>query len=233
MKKLISIVLLTAILCLVGCNNTENDSDNSNDNSDEIIHLSERTISEFSYNYYRAIEKEFNYSIIVGEPVIIEEEYMGKTRVQYTVNIDDRYTEGARYLMVTEVEYVSIQRYQNETGKQIIYPTVYEKDRPKLMVYKYDANIYYKTEEKNGRLYHIFDENGELIPIYWKCEAGKEIARIAPYNSLRIEGADGFEENGKTYFYVYGALKDADGNIEIRVNYKEYLTYRDGISNTE
>ena len=44
------------------------------------------------------------------------------------------------------------------------------------------------------------------------------------YNSLRIEGENGIEENGKQYFYAYG--RKVDGGIEVRAEYYEYYIYR-------
>ena len=51
---------------------------------------------------------------------------------------------------------------------------------------------------------------------------------------LGIEGENGFEKNGKQYFYAYG--RKVDGGIEVRTEYCEYYTYthsvlkKDGIS---
>ena len=68
------------------------------------------------------------------------------------------------------------------------------------------------------------DSNGEIIPNYWKYEADSPSGLIAEYNSLRIEGENGINENGTTYYYVYG--RKVDGGIEIRAEYYEYYTYQ-------
>jgi oligopeptide transport system permease protein len=68
------------------------------------------------------------------------------------------------------------------------------------------------------------DKEGNIIPNYWKYEAGSTSGLIAEYNSLRIEGEEGVEQNGKTYYYAYG--RKVDGGIEVRAEYYEYYTYQ-------
>jgi oligopeptide transport system permease protein len=47
---------------------------------------------------------------------------------------------------------------------------------------------------------------------------------MADYNSTRIEGEEGIQENGKTYYYAYG--RKVDGGIEVRAEYYEYYIYQ-------
>ena len=90
---------------------------------------------------------------------------------------------------------------------------------------QYDANVYYKVENpKVATLRPLVDKNGEIINNYWKYEAGEENNVMAEYNSLRIEGENGVEEDGKQYFYVYG--RKVDGGIEVRAEYYEYYIYQ-------
>ena len=90
---------------------------------------------------------------------------------------------------------------------------------------KYDANIYYVTENpKASVIVPKLDENGRIIPNYWKYEAGEESSLIPEYNSLRIEGENGVTEDGKQYFYSYG--RKVDGGIEVRTEYYEYYIYQ-------
>ena len=70
----------------------------------------------------------------------------------------------------------------------------------------------------------VVDKNGNIIPNYWKYEVSEFSNLMAEYNSLRIEGEDGVEENGKQYHYAYG--RKVDGGIEVRAEYYEYYTYQ-------
>jgi oligopeptide transport system permease protein len=122
-------------------------------------------------------------------------------------------------------EYLDIQRYQDETGRQVIYPTIAPWDRPTQTQDKEDANIYYKTQVVKGKTQPVLDANGEIIANYWTYEAGSAPALAAEYTSkMRIEGENGFQKDGQTYYYVYGQL--ASGGVEVRTEYYEYYTYK-------
>ena len=130
-----------------------------------------------------------------------------------------------KYKIISLEEFNDIQRYQNETGRQVLYPIVKFKDRPTLEKNKYDANIYYKVENvKASTLRPKLDKEGNIIPNYWKYEAADFSSLMAEYNSLRIEGQNGIEEDGKQYYYVYGRM--VDGGIEVRAEYYEYYIYQ-------
>ena len=161
----------------------------------------------------------------------------------FTYRYDTYYGVGfGRYRLITKAEYEDIQRYQNETGRQVLYPTVEikwrddvnQKDNTIAQQDKDNANIYYKTKIEKGKTVMILDENGDVIPNYWTMEVGAKSGTAAEYNSLRIAG-DNFEEDGKQYQYVYGR-KVSGGMIEVRAEYYEYYTYlhsqklQDGIS---
>ena len=154
---------------------------------------------------------------------------------EYTINEDGttysyRYdTYGGvgfgKYKVISPEEFENIQRYQNETGRQVLYPMVKVKERPTLEKNKYDANIYYKVENlKASVIRPKLDKDGNIIPNYWKYEAGETSSLIPEYNSLRIEGENGIEEKGKQYFYSYG--RKVDGGIEVRAEYYEYYIYQ-------
>ena len=130
-----------------------------------------------------------------------------------------------KYKIISLEEWNNIQKYQNETGRQVLYPIVKFKDRPTQEKNKYDANIYYQVENvKASTLRPKLDKEGNIIPNYWKYEAADFSSLMAEYNSLRIEGENGIQENGKQYFYVYGRM--VDGGIEVRAEYYEYYIYQ-------
>ena len=130
-----------------------------------------------------------------------------------------------KYKIISLEEWNNIQKYQNETGRQVLYPIVKFKDRPTLEKNKYDANVYYQVENvKASTLRPKLDKDGNIIPNYWKYEASDFSSLMAEYNSLRIEGENGIEEDGKQYYYVYGRM--VDGGIEVRAEYYEYYIYQ-------
>jgi len=144
----------------------------------------------------------------------------------YSYRYDTYYGVGfGKYKTISVEEFKDIQEYQNRTGRQVLYPVVKSSDRPTLEKNKYDANVYYVVENKKASILRPkLDKEGNIIPNYWKYEAGKASSTIPEYTSLRLEGEDGFQENGKQYFYAYG--RKVDGGIEVRAEYYEYYIYR-------
>ena len=162
-----------------------------------------------------------------GRDVIKNGEYtVSEDGSVYSYRYNTYYGVGfGKYKIISAEEFKDIQRYQDETGRQVLYPVVKYADRPTLEKNKYDANIYYKVQDpKASTLRPKLDNNGEIIPNYWKYEAGDTNSLIPEYNSRRIEGENGIQENGKQYFYAYG--RKVDGGIEIRAEYYEYYTYQ-------
>ena len=174
----------------------------------------------------------------IGRDVIKDGEYeVNDDKTNYTYRYDTYYGVGfGKYKTISAEKFKAIQDYQNETGIQVLYPVVAVGSRPTLEKNKYDANIYYKMENPGAAIIKPkLDSDGNIIPNYWKYDAASEIpSTIAPYNSLRIEGQDGFTEDGTQYLYVYG--RRVDGGIEVRAEYYEYYIFehtqekKDGIT---
>ena len=169
----------------------------------------------------KALAAETGREIIKNGEYVVSEDGSG-----YSYRYDTYYGVGfGKYKIISAEEFNNIQRYQDETGRQVLYPVVKYADRPTLEKNKYDANIYYKVENPNASILRPkLDQKGNIIPNYWKYEAGETNGLIPEYNSLRIEGENGIQENGKQYFYAYG--RRVDGGIEIRAEYYEYYIYQ-------
>ncbi|MBP3479319.1 MAG: ABC transporter permease [Oscillospiraceae bacterium] len=169
----------------------------------------------------KALAAETGREIIKNGEYVVTEDGSG-----YSYRYDTYYGVGfGKYKIISAEEFEDIQRYQDETGRQVLYPVVKYADRPTLEKNKYDANIYYKVENPNASILRPkLDSKGNIIPNYWKYEAGDSNTLIPEYNSLRIEGENGIQENGKQYFYAYG--RRVDGGIEVRAEYYEYYIYR-------
>lgn len=143
----------------------------------------------------------------------------------YSFRLDSYYKTGAVYLRLNNDEYRSLQAYQNETGKQVLYPTIAAADRPAAIQDKTDANYYYRTKRANGKTQTVYDDNGNVIPVYKSHAAGEN--KPDRYESLRIAEPEGIE-------YEYAI--PVDTGWEVRVNYYEYYIYnhsyvlKDGIT---
>ena len=185
--------------------------------------------------------KDLALGLEIGKEVIKNNEYnVTEDGANYNYRFDSYYGVGfGKYKLISQEEFDDIQRYQNETGKQVLYPVVKLSDRPTNALNQNDANIYYKVEDPRARsIRPKLDENGNFITNYWKYEENSKSGLIPEYNSLRIEGQDGITEtvvdaNGneteKTYYYAYG--KYMSGSIEVRVLYYEYYTYQHTMAN--
>lgn len=188
--------------------------------------------SQIGYLRDVAIEQETGREVIKNGEYTVSED--GKN---YSYRYDTYYGVGfGKYMIISREEYEKIQAYQNETGVQVLYPVVSISERNKMLEKnKWDANIYYKTENPKASIIRPkLDKDGNFVPNYWTYEVGNEWSTMAEYDSLRIEGEDGVTENGKTYYYAYG--RKVDGGIEVRAEYYEYYVFKhsclknDGIS---
>lgn len=179
---------------------------------------------KIDYLKHYAIQLETGYDVIKGEVKISED---GST---YSYRYDTYYEVGfGTYQSLTQEEYDDILRYQNQTGRQVLYPIVQFTDRPKdsstVNGRSADANYYYKTIGEGKNIVPDLDENGNLVPNYWKYEKDGK-AKGAAYDSLRIEGEDGIEIDGVTYYYVYARrVQGTEPMYEVRAYYYEYYRY--------
>lgn len=161
----------------------------------------------FDYYYYMGEE--------TGHNAVKNQEYEIKGGLYY-FRLDSYQSTGCIYYNAETWEYELIQEYQNETGIQVIYPTVKLSDRPQSATMRKDANYYYKTETRNGGTQIVYDSDGNIIPVYASHAVGEP--STDNYNSIRIEG-DG--ENGVEYEYA----RVTDTGYELRINYYEYYIF--------
>jgi len=174
--------------------------------------------------------KDYALAAETGREVIKRGEYeISEDGSVYSYRYNTYYGVGfGKYKTISAEEFQDIQRYQNETGKQVLYPVVKLSDRPTKEKNKYDANIYYVTENPGASTIRPkLDKDGNIIPNYWAYEAGYDNGLIPAYDSLRIEGEGGFLKDGKQHFYAYG--RKVDGGIEVRAEYYEYYTYQHSV----
>ncbi len=167
-----------------------------------------------------ALEQETGRDIIKNDDVTVSAD--GKN---YTYRYDTYGGVGfGKYKTISKEKFEAIQKYQLETGRQVLYPVVKISDRPTHTKNMYEAAYYYQVEDKKAAtLRPKLDADGNLIPNYWKYDENNASSVIADYNSLRIEGQDGFVEDGVRYYYAYGIKND--GGIEVRAEYYELYIY--------
>lgn len=185
-----------------------------------------------TFMYYYAMGEE------TGHNAVKNQEYTMTEDGSYRYRLDTYHMNGVVYKNLSLDEYEDLQRYQNETGIQVIYPMVAKRDRPTAADYEQDGNIYYKTEEKGGKTQFVYDSEGNIIPVYSTYPASvmdENGVGLDLYDSLRVEGDEGFLKDDQTCYYSY-ALMTPSG-VQVRVNYYEYYTYfhsevaKDGIGN--
>ena len=128
-------------------------------------------------------------------------------------------------LTITPSEFAKICEYQNETGKQVIYPYVDNDAIGGLgSTAEFGGNYWYKV---NNRGVAQLDENGNYIPVYAMQNElnalGQE--KYLRYNSLRI-ASDPYVEGDPLSGYAYCLEKQ--GVYACRVNYYEYYRYKNG-----
>jgi oligopeptide transport system permease protein len=185
----------------------------------------EKEVGYLQYFKDYALGLEIGEDVIKNNKVEITETADGSKLYKY--RFDTYHGSGfGMYMPITPEEFEDIQRYQNETGRQVLYPIVKLSDRPTTKEAESDANIYYKTKVEKGKSVPDLDKDGNLQLNYWlRTEKVEEGGIVAKYTSLRIEGEDGIVgADGNTYYYAYGRKLEG-GNIEVRLENFEYYTY--------
>lgn len=172
---------------------------------------SEETMNEEAFRRLYAMGLETGHNAVKNQEYEIIESDGNK---MYRFRMDSYHKNGMVYMRLNNDEYLRLQAYQSETGKQVLYPTIRKKDRPEAVQDQTDANYYYKTKRYKGKTQTVYDENGNIIPVYKSHAVGG--TRIDRYESIRIPEPEGIE-------YEYAI--PVDTGWEVRVNYYEYYIY--------
>ena len=174
-----------------------------------------RTLNKQTFDYYYYMGEETGHNAVKNQEYTVDNE-------MYTFRLDSYHSMGCVYLRINEEAYKSIQQYQDETGIQVIYPTIPLTSRPSSSAARNDANYYYRTRVRNGGTEIVYDKNGDIIPVY-STRLATEEATDGYTSRVRIEGEDGFLEDGEVTYYNYA--RRTDTGYEVRVNYYEYYIY--------
>jgi len=173
----------------------------------------DETLTKDRYDYYRAIGVETGMNPIMEVYRENYEDPSSTTKSTYYDVRTDSYTKnGMVYLTLTPSEYEAIQKWQLETGVQVIYPAV-NTSSIKIASVKSDANIWYQCTNKGMPK---LNKNGEYVPMY------KTTGNDGDYNSLRIEGDDG------SYRYAVVTGSSTAKSYKVRVFLYNYFQFRYG-----
>lgn len=168
--------------------------------------------NEADYNRYLYTEMETNLDIIMNDNVQIIEriDHLGKPQKYFKYRLDT-YTSVGVVLMsgVSEEMYKEIQKYQDETGIQVIYPITQKNKRP--VNFEGDGNFWYETKRVGNQTQAVLNPDGTPKNMYVKYTNGFDDYT----SSVRIEG--------DTPQYDYA--RKEQNSYEIRVNYYEYYKF--------
>ncbi len=129
------------------------------------------------------------------------------TRTTYDIEVNMYYALGIIYYNFNYEQYEALQKWQNESGIQVIYPYV---DAEKTNNSD-NPNIWFELDRSGNAKK---DKNGDFIPAYSTDAANAG----APYNSIRVKGDDGS--------LVYSKAKS--GSVQCRICYYNYYIYLNG-----
>ncbi len=162
--------------------------------------------------YWRGIAEETGMDPIIR--TVREHEtvtrHRGKDVVRTTLDIEinNYYAMGILYRTLTYKEFEDLQKWQNETGIQVIFPYVEQKDIEGITD---NPNLWYRVDSRGVA---IPDENGDLVPVY----STRTEMQGKPYNSIRIPSDPGN--------YIYSFAKS--GALQCRILYYNYYIYKNG-----
>lgn len=183
-----------------------------------------KEVTSSLFNYYRLIGEETGNLVIKNNEYTTREELNAakKTITYYQFRYNSYFAKGILLKSVTAEEYKNMQKYQDETGVQLLYPITQRNLRPTAIQDSKDGNFWYQTKTVNSKTEAVLDKNGNATPIYAAYTGTDDYT-----SKVRYEGEG-------VYKYDY-SLRNETG-YEVRINYYEYYVYthtyvlKDGIT---
>lgn len=164
-------------------------------------------LSQAEFDYANAIVTETGKQVITVEKRLVSYDADLNPSYKYLVRRDTYYKYGVILMNLNNDEYQAIQAYQNETGRQLLYPMITTTDS----FITSDGNYWFKTNKIGAAIY---DENGNYQSKYLAYDGNDQ------YTSSRIEG--------ETPLYKYAVRKQ--GNTwQCRIDYYELFIYQNGV----
>ncbi len=172
--------------------------------------------NEMAVNYWRGIAEETGLNPVLDTVGTYETQVKQRgqwvKRMTYDLKVNRYFEIGVIYKTFSYDEFAEIQKWQDKTGIQVIYPWVEYGDIHDI---KDNANLWYQVDSKGAAK---LDRDGNFVPVY---SSRKEVEG-APYDSLRIAGDDG------SYIYSFAV----SGAVKVRVGYYNYYRYVNGMEPT-
>lgn len=172
--------------------------------------------NDAAVNYWKGIATETGMDPVLGVVGTHEIEvlYRGQMvkRTTYDLKVNRYFEKGIMYWTMSYEEFENLQKWQDETGIQVIYPWV---DTSDIQGITDNPNLWYKVDAKGNA---VLDKDGNFTPVYCK---NKNIEG-APYHSSRIEGDDG------SYIYSFAT----SGSVRVRLCYYNFYQYMNGMEPT-
>ena len=164
-------------------------------------------ISQADYDYFNGIVTETGKEVIsVIKRTVAYDENLNPS-YKYIVRRDTYLQFGVILLNIDDGLYKEMQKYQDETGRQLFYPMITVNDN----FMDSDGNYWFKTDRVGAAIY---DEDGNYQNKYLPYDGNDQ------YTSKRIEG--------DTPLYKYAVRKQ--GNTwQCRIEYYEYFIYQNGV----
>ncbi len=232
---ILCLVLFSIIAPILGANNyTERENDNTKLQYTKLVPKNplfakwglgfwdggvDKEVSADVYNDYMALTAETGLEVVLdykGSTVDAKGNLLYQIRKDAYV-CDDK--GGYLYMTLSEEEYKNIQAWQKESGIQVIYPAV--DNREFSNQWKSNAAIWYQIDER-GRA--VLAADGSFQPIY------RTGVNDGGYDSLRIPGDPGLEDPTSPDRYRYARVTGDSNSISYncRILKYNYFQYRYG-----
>ena len=175
---------------------------------------SDDTVNQANYLALNAVATETGYPVFRTEPEKFKDD---QNKTKYNIRLDSYYVMGTKsgyeYKTLQPSEYEAIQKWQNETGLQVIFPAVTDS--------KVDPNVWYETTNVGAA---ALDAQGNYVDIY--RTSGEDGA----YNSLRIDGDPGKDNPNAENRYRYATVTGTSTakSYKVRVYLYNYFQYKYG-----
>lgn len=157
--------------------------------------------------YIEGIGAETGYDVI-KEELSTAKDSSGKNVTK--CRVDSYINNGFMYMTLSGEEYAAIQAWQNETGIQVIYPSVSDNTVS-------DANIWYQANKKGVAK---LDAKGNYVNIYRTSGADGD------YNSIRVDGDPGKTNPNAEDRYRYATITGDESSLSYRCRIFRYTYFQ-------
>lgn len=164
---------------------------------------SDMQVNQQTYDYYSAIP-----GAIAGLDGTVEVNVANRTQTMYNISLDSYAKVGYINVLLTPSELEKALAYEEETGLQLLYPIIDER-QVQFRTYDGDQNAWYLT---NGKGVAARDENGELQDIFLRDENSEDgyvytVSKMdgAQYQIRTLYSSWYYYQNGKEACFLFGA----------------------------